>query len=266
MKTLAKVFFIIGILALGACSSGRRSTLESAEDFAVKHKAESARHLFLQVIHSSSLKDDIRYRALTGLYEISVGQTHRYSEAGEAIEAIIRDYEDDPRFKADMPLWRARASKIWRENLDNLWKAQEFIKPLKSREDLLPAVRKEIHDVSLALNDFDQAESHLVFLLADAESKKNCSDLKRLQIDFVHLYSLMKKCDKSLDWSHRNLPEGCVRDDYALIFERAMCLETIGETAKALETLSEAAQRWDTPAIQQKIAHLREREKRKQLK
>ncbi len=254
------------IFSIG-CSASRRDQLEKAEELAINQRSQLARHLFIQVLKDSRRKDDLRVRALEGLLSVTAYQLHQYQEALEVLDILIKDFEMDPLYKPKVPEWRAQAASIAREHLDEPIKAQEYLAPLKTKENLPVGVLSEMGDTALALGEYGEAEIYFLQVWEDAKKESRCSEMRSSQLNLMHVFQLTRRCDRALEWAEKPLPDSCVKDVLSILSEKAICYEMMGEVSKAIDIL-EAAQleQPENKRISALIQSIRHREKRKAIR
>ncbi len=226
-------------LMLSACQPSHREMLNRADQNVLDQKAQLAKYLYVQVIREHKRRDDIRYRALSGLVDVSTSQLYDYPVAVATIEKIIEEYENEPVFRGEIPDWRWKLARIYRINLEQSRKALDILSPLINREDLSHSYYQEIARASISLGEYELAEVHLMRVWDAALAEKNCELARETQMDFIQNLVLQKKCEKAFEWMEKKIPGECKIDSFGLNIERINCLELTGDTAAAASQYEE---------------------------
>lgn len=237
-RTLALLIF--GVLA---CRPSHRDLLKRADDYMLDQKEQMAKYLLLQIIQEHPRKDDIRFKALQGLAELSINQLHEYPEAVRFLEIILQEYEGDPSLKSELPALRLKLAKIYRLNLGNSRKGREVLLPLMGSEELDPAYYQEMGRLSLALSDYENARQNLLRVWKEAENKKICGLLRETQMDMIQSFVIQKDCEKARTWMEKQIPSDCRADTFSIMLERAYCYEIMGDAASAIKTYQDLLQK-----------------------
>ena len=263
-----KLCFLIGFsMGLIACSSVSERFVRKADSEAIKQNSQLAKYLYGQVIEKHKSKDDVRYRALRGLAEVSMSQLFDYRTALKAMETIFDEYKQVTAYELDVRGLRLKAARIYRQNLDQPDKALDVLSQLMIAENQTLEESREIGHTYLALGDYEQARAWYLKSWNTSLDRKNCDNLKSLQLDMMQVYSLRDMCDEVLQWSQVDFPEKCVPDEISVAIERAHCFELSGEVTKALEIYEELIKQQPKNARAHFfLENLKRRQKEKQTK
>ncbi|MDB5039110.1 MAG: hypothetical protein JWQ35_2638 [Bacteriovoracaceae bacterium] len=237
---MKSVFFLFSLLVLfTACRPSHRELIEKADEDVLNQRSELAKYLYMQVIQKHPNHDEVRYRALKGLVEVSLAQLFEYPIAIGAMEKIVDEYENDPQFRNEIPEWRRRLSEVWRINLEKPRKAREALKPLLNRTDLSETFDEEVGRTLTALGEYSDAETALKRAWDKSIKKKECAFIRSVQMELIQNYALSKHCDLALGWTTQKLPQGCEPDRFGLALEKANCLEVSGDSMAAMKIYEE---------------------------
>ncbi len=230
-------FFILFCLAWGlaGCTTSDMSLLERAEREASQQRAQLSKHLYLQVILHHSKSDDIRFRALKGLMEVSFAQLFDYRGGLAAFEKLLEEYGKNPTKKEEMDRLRIQAARVWRLQLQRPEKALEILEAFTPGHDESKKALQEIGRTYVALKNYEEAEEIFKQSWGDAMAEKQCSTLKSLQLDLIQVHSLSKRCESAIQWAKVSFPVGCNSDIYSVQLEEAHCHEMLGDFLKAKE-------------------------------
>lgn len=239
-KRLSKFLFVsVAFSLFSACVSEHAKLVEKADQEALKQKSQLAKYLYVQVVDGHKEKDDIRYRALKGLAEVSMAQLFDYQTAVKAMEKIFEEYDQVPAYQAEIKDMRLKASKIWRINLETPRRSLDVLSPyLAGRIKSLDAF-EEIGHVFIALNQYDDAKAWFLKAWNLALTQESCSHLNDLQLNLVQTHSLKGECKEALQWANERLPATCTPARFSLELEKAHCFEMLGEVNKAMSIYEE---------------------------
>lgn len=226
-------------LSFIACSSEHENLIEKAQEESLEGKAQLAKYLYLRVIEKHKAKDDIRYRALKGLAEVSKTQLFDYFTAARAYDKIFDEYGKEQGREEELFEMRLQASVIWRVNLERPQKALDVLSPVMNSKRFSTAMGQEIGRVYLALGQYEQAEHWLMQAWDRAKKAKSCKYLGDLQLELIQVFSLQDQCDEALKWSKEKIPESCERDEFAVQVEQAHCYEMTDQFTKAMQIFEE---------------------------
>jgi tetratricopeptide (TPR) repeat protein len=232
-------FSFLFILVAVSCRPSDNDLVTKADEEALSQRSQLAKYLYIQVIQSRSMHDDIRFRALEGLAEISSSQLFDYPTAIKTIEKILEEYSGDAIYRSRTIRWRLRAAQIYRLSLQKYEKALLFLEPLEHDSNSDTEVYQEIGKNYLAIRKFKEAETFLHKAWDKAVPERNCGILKSLQLDLVQTLSLAKKCDQAQTWIQTKLPPPCVADSFSLAFEQAHCYEIGNDVSAAMKIYEE---------------------------
>jgi|GEM_PF-4839637 len=249
------------------CSGPYERLVSKADQEAIKQKSQLAQYLYIQVIENHKAKDNIRFRALKVLANVSMSQLFDYPAATKALGILFDEYSSAGRYKSQIAELRVKNAQIWRISLKNPQKALDVLSPLMKFSDIKEDAINELAQSYMGLSEYDQAQKWFVNAWERAKEKHDCESLKRIQLDIIQVYSLRNMCDEALKWSNETFPKGCYPEHFGVAIEKAHCYEMTGEVNKALSLYLEIIKKDPTNAQ----AHffldsLKERQKEKQSK
>ncbi len=224
---------------LFACRSEHESMVEKADREALNQKSQLALYLYLPVIETRKERDDIRYRALKGLAQVSATQLNDYREAARALDTIFEEFSGVDQYANEIRMLRMMAAKIWRINLEKPSRALDVLSPMIDKKPFTLEFGAELGRVYLALNDYNSASHWFTQSLELAKREKNCDELKSLQLDLIQVYAIQDKCNEVFELSEMTFPAPCTPDEFSVTVEKANCFEIKGEVAKATEIYQE---------------------------
>jgi tetratricopeptide (TPR) repeat protein len=224
---------------LWGCSSESERFVRKADAEAIKQNSQLSKYLYGQVIEKHKAKDDVRYRALRGLAEVSMSQLFDYRTALKAMEVIFDEYGAVSAYELDIRNLRLKAARIFRQNLDQAEKSLDVLSPLIVASHQTLEELREIANTYLSIGDYEQARDWFSKAWTISVDRNHCDSLKSLQLDMMQVYSLRDMCDEVLKWSSVSFPKDCVPDELSIAVERAHCLEILGEINKAIEIYEE---------------------------
>lgn len=266
-KTLIGFFLPCLVLGLCACRPSPRDLLEKADADALDQRALVSKYIYLQLIKDHPNRDEIRYRAMKGLVNISLTQTYEYPVAVGTMHKLIEEFENEAQFRSEIPDWRRRLSEVYRVNLQTPRKAMEVLHPILNRTDLSEDIDEEMGQTFIALSQYSEAEISLKRAWEKAQKLQRCGALSRVQLDLIQTYSLSRRCDRAIEWVDRKLPEGCVSDRFALGLEKANCLEMGGDSSAAVKIYEDLLkQNPKNLRAQYLLENIKRRERRKEIK
>ncbi|TVQ79181.1 MAG: hypothetical protein EA369_05315 [Bradymonadales bacterium] len=233
--SFARSILFLSLGALLACSSENERLVRKAEREALQQRSQLSKYLYLQVLENHRAKDDIRYRALKGLAEVSISQLFDYPTAVRAFDTLFEEFGQVNRYQNEIWDLRIKAARIWRLNLQRPERSLDVLSPLMKSARFSYEFGMELGRTYLNLGDFDQARHWFVQSWEQAKRSQNCNVLKRIQLDLIQVYSLRDRCDEALQWSHEEFPSNCEPDRFAVSLEQAHCYEIQGEVARAKE-------------------------------
>ena len=231
-----KNFFIcFGISFCVACKPSDSDLLRKADDEALNQRAQLAKYLYIQVLQNRTNRDELRFRALEGLAEVSSTQLFDYPSTIRAIETILEEFGRDALFRGRTISWRLRAAQIYRIHFQKYERALQLLEPLSIDNNSSSEIFQEVAKNYLAARKFSEAEYFLKKAWDKASSSTDCILYRSLQLDMIQAFSLDKKCDQALDWIQKKLPNACKSDSFSLAFEEAHCFEAGNEVQKAIK-------------------------------
>ncbi|MBN8553842.1 MAG: hypothetical protein J0L93_00170 [Deltaproteobacteria bacterium] len=231
-----KFFLIVftGII-FSACKTSDSDLIRKADDEALNQRAQLAKYLYIQVLQNRSNRDELRFRALEGLAEVSSTQLFDYPAAIKAIEIILEEFGRDALFRDRTTAWRLRAAQIYRTHFQKYERALQILEPLSLDTNANSEVLQEVAKNYLSIRKFSEATFFLKKAWDKAPTSKNCNLFRSLQMDMIQTFSLDKKCDQAIDWIQKKLPAACKPDSFSLAFEEAHCFESGNEIQRAIK-------------------------------
>jgi tetratricopeptide (TPR) repeat protein len=236
----AGTFFLLLVLGTAtACQSEHEGLVKKADTEALQQRSQLAKYLYLQVLEGHRARDDVRYRALKGLAEVSISQIYDYPTAVRALDTLFEEFGQVSRYQNDIWDLRIKAARIWRLNLERPDRALDVLSPLLKSSRFTSEFGVELGRTYLATGDTDQARHWFLQAWEDAKRSMNCAYLRSIQLDLIQVYSLRDRCDEALQWTHEKFPEGCEPDHFSVSVEQAHCYEIQGEIPRAKELYQE---------------------------
>ena len=209
--------------------------VDKAEVEALQQRSQLAKYLYLQVLESHRARDDVRYRALRGLAEVSVSQIYDYPTAVRALDTLFEEFGQVGRYQNEIWDLRIKAARIWRLNLQRPDRALDVLSPLIKGSRFSAEFGVELGRTYLATGDYDQARHWFSQSWETAKRAMNCDYLRSIQLDLIQVYSLRDRCDEALRWSNETFPDSCEPDRFSVSIEQAHCYEIQGDIPRAKE-------------------------------
>lgn len=238
-KFVALISLFIILMGASACRSEYEKMIDKADRELLQQKSQLAKYLYLQVLEKRKERDDVRYRALKGLANVSATQLYEYREAAVAFSRIFEEFGQVGQYQVELRELRLMASKIWRLNLERPDKALDVLTPMIEKDLFEAEFGQELGRVYVALGDYKSASHWFSQTLEIAANQKNCELTKSLQLDLLQVFYIQDQCGKVFEIADMKYPKGCSPDKFAINVERANCLELTGDTAKAAEIYQE---------------------------
>lgn len=235
IRFLVSRFLGISILfTCVGCEGQYESLVRKADQEALEQKSQLAKYLYFQVVRDHKAKDEIRYRALKGLGDISLTQLYDYPTAMAAYDKIFEEFGQVSRYQTEIYDLRLKAATCWRVNLERPQKALDVLTPLISSRDFKISFGRELGKIYLSLRNYEQAQHWFIQTYEAAKKNNDCAAMRSSQLDVVQTFSLQKKCDEVLHWSNINFSDSCQPDRFSLAVEKANCFEINGQVDRAL--------------------------------
>jgi len=264
MNGLDRFFILIlALLVFSSCSPSASELVEQAEKDALSQRTQVARHLYGQVLREYDRKDEVRERALAGLFDLSLNQLHDYPLALQTADVLIAEFPSSSRLRTI----RLKAAQVSRYQLEDPDRAMKYLEPLKESPNLSASEKQELGRTQSAARQYEAAEVTLKGAWDLAMKQSLCREARELQMDIMQVLSLQRKCPESLEWGEKPLMNGCSPDTYAVKVEMAQCYEFEGEPAQAIRIYEELIKlQPENSRVQLLLSNVKKRQKEKQVR
>ncbi len=266
MKCNRRVLLVV-LSLMTACENSPSDLVSRADREALNQRSQLAQHLYLRALQRHTEADDLRLRALSGLARVSFNQLHDYPLGMRTVDQLLREFKDRSPKDANIRQIRMQASEVARLQLQEPSKSLELIQPYVDADYLSAHESQELGRSLIFLGQYESALKILRRAWDVAAQMKNCSELKRLQLDLIEIYVIQRKCDEAIRWADIQIPVGCEKDRVAVESERAHCFELQGSTDGAVKILEDLLkENPDNPRIHFLISSLKKRIREKQMR